>query len=237
MKKIFAIALALCLALSLSMTAFAANSPTPDRPSVPAPNTSAGTSAGDKFSYSATDSQGRNIRVTVDILDSRDKDYNDLVAELTSSFGNAKIVNLYRVTINTAIDDNETVTLNVYAPGVTNDSVVLVYDEWEVFDNVTIGANGNRAIITAPASVYKTWKYYAVVNGVDVVVVDTPQEDIQQDEEEEDVNETPDVDAEDDEPETVEPEVPADNNPGTGIALAVVPMIVAVAAIVVSKKR
>ena len=141
---------------------------------------------------------------------------------------------------------DEIVNIDVYAPGATADSKVIVRDEWEVLDGVTLTVNGNRAVISAPAGVLNTWHYVAIVNEWDAVDVANPQQSNENKEESEDVtDDTPAVDVEEEPAETTPAEetpaepAPAETeqNPTTGIALAVVPMIVSAAAAVISKRR
>ena len=240
MKKILAILLALCLVLSLSLTAFAADkSPelSPELPPAPVnPGAAGGSAAGGanssttgKYVYKVTTASGAPLTADIQAVNS-----GDIYDEIKG----AGVVVMYYITITSSVNPDEIVNIDVYAPGVTSDCDVLIYDEWELGSNlgVSFAANGNRATITGPAGAFNTWHYVAIVSDA-AKVVEVPQEGTNQDEEGEDVNETPVVDVE---PEDNTP-APApsanDANPGTGIALAVVPMIVAAAAVVVSKKR
>ena len=234
MKKILAIVLALCLALSLSMTAFAVDSAEIDSPVITNPGTGSASGSSSntasKYSYSVKTESGLALTAIIDAVSS-----GAIYDELKS----AGIVAMYYVDIKSPVSADEIVSLDVYAAGVTNDCAVVVYDEWELGSEfgVSFTANGNRATITGPAGVFNTWHYVAIVSNADSdVIVKTPQESTDTDEEEENVDvETPDVDVEP-EPEDNAPAAD-DSNPTTGIALAVVPMIVAAAAVVVSKKR
>lgn len=231
MKKILAIVLALCLTLSLSVAAFAVDSAEIDSPVLTNPGTGSASSTGattGKYTYSVTNASGLPLTAVIEAVST-----GDIYNELTG----AGVVVMYYVNITAAVSPDEVVSIDVYAPGVTNDCAVVVRDAWEVLPEVTMTANGNRATITGPAGVFNTWHYVAIVSNSDSdVIVKTPQEPTDTDEEEENVDtETPAVDVEP-EPEYNAPAAD-DSNPTTGIALAVVPMIVAAAAVVVSKKR
>ena len=235
MKKILAIVLALCLALSLSVAAFAVDSAGIDSPVIPNPGIGSApsgvtSSTAGKYTYSVTTASGLSLTASIDAISTGDI-YNELAG--------AGVVAMYYISITSTISPDEIVSIDVFAPGVTNDCAVVVRDAWEVLPEVTMAANGNRATITGPAGIFNTWHYVAIVSNTDSdVIVNTPQEPTDTDEEEENVDaETPAVDVEPDaEPEAQAPAAD-DSNPTTGIALAVVPMIVAAAAVVVSKKR
>ena len=245
MKKILAILLALCLVLSLSVTAFAngsvqgsvegdkpgENKPQPVNPNPGAAGGSSANGANNsttgKFVYTVTTASGTPLTADIQAVASGDI-YDEIKA--------AGVVAMYYISITSAVSPDEVVEINVYAPGVNSDCAVVVRDAWEVLPDVTMTANGNRATITGPAGVFNTWHYVAIVSNADSdVIVNVPQEGTEQGEEGEEVDETPVVNVD----ETPEDNAPAANdaNPGTGIALAVVPMIVAAAAVVVSKKR
>ena len=99
---------------------------------------------------------------------------------------------------------------------------------------------------TVPAETVRQWKYFAIVKSFNTVDVEVPGQGTDQDGENEgEGDEMSAGDTDTDTPEegdttTPEPEetTPApEQNPPTGVVLAVVPMVVAAAAIVISKKR
>ena len=256
MKKILAFVLALCLTLSLSVAAFAAGpdspsvgpdspivnpDPAPPKPDDPTPppvnpngqatgNTSGSVgSSASKFVYTAKTASGVPLTASIDSITTGDV-YNEV-----KGYG---VIAVYYVAITSAVSADEMVNIEVYAPGVTKDCVVLVRDEWEVLEDVTLTVNGNKAVISAPAGVLNTWHYVAIVSNYEVQDVETPSEPGSNDDETEDVTEAPTVEAPAEETPTETPAAtPAETNPTTGIALAVVPMLVAAAAVVASKKR
>ena len=237
MKKILALVLALCLTLSLSVVAFASSpsvSPEPS-PEIPGPSTPSGGTS--KFDYGATGPNGEPLQVTVEYMDSGSlfeevKEYNPVA--------------VYALSIRSDVDGN--VTFDVYAPGASNGDTVLVRDEWEVLEGANLKVNGARATFTVPAETVRQWKYFAIVKSFNTVDVEVPGQGTDQDGENEGEgdtmvagdDETP-AEGEGDTTTTPEPEqtpAPSESeNPPTGVVLAVVPMIVAAAAIVISKKR
>lgn len=237
MKKILALVLALCLTLSLSVAAFASSpsvSPEPS-PEIPGPSTPSGGTS--KFDYGATGPNGEPLQVTVEYMDSGSlfeevKEYNPVA--------------VYALSIRSDVDGN--VTFDVYAPGASSGDIVLVRDEWEVLEGANLTVSGARASFTVPAETVRQWKYFAIVKSFNTVEVEDPKQGTDQDGESEGEgdtmvagdDETP-AEGEGDTTTTPEPEqtpAPSESeNPPTGVVLAVVPMIVAAAAIVVSKKR
>ena len=236
MKKILALVLALCLTLSLSVVAFASSpsvSPEPS-PEIPGPSTPSGGTS--KFDYGATGPNGEPLQVTVEYMDSGSlfeevKEYNPVA--------------VYALSIRSDVDGN--VTFDVYAPGASNGDTVLVRDEWEVLEGANLKVNGARATFTVPAETVRQWKYFAIVKSFNTVDVEVPGQGTDQDGESEGEGDT--MVAGDDEtpaegegdtttPEPEQTPAPSESeNPPTGVVLAVVPMIVAAAAIVISKKR
>lgn len=230
MKKILAFVLALCLTLSLTVVAFAA----PNSPSGGAGFASS-TAGANKYSYSASTASGLPLSASVDTVTS---------GEIVDDLKSAGVVGAYYLSVNSAVADTEMVNVDVYAPGASADGVVVARDgsSWKVLPNVTFTVNGDRVTITAPAGVINDLHYFAIVSKWDVTDVDNPQQGTENNEENEDVDDTkaPEVDAtEDTEPEDTTPApAPAeDKNPTTGVALAVIPMIVSAAAAVISKRR
>ena len=231
MKKILALVLALCLTLSLSVAAFASSpsvSPEPS-PEIPGPSTPSGGTS--KFDYGATGPNGEPLQVTVEYMDSGSlfeevKEYNPVA--------------VYALSIRSDVDGN--VTFDV-----SNGDTVLVRDEWEVLEGANLKVNGARATFTVPAETVRQWKYFAIVKSFNTVDVEVPGQGTDQDGESEgEGDEMSAGDTDTDTPEegdtttTPEPEetTPApEQNPPTGVVLAVVPMVVAAAAIVISKKR
>ena len=227
MKKILATLLALCLALTLTVSVFADGSRTdPSRVEPARPGTSSGNGASgttvSKDTYSAVDANGAPVVATVGL------ETAGPVYEEVAGYG---VIGLYNISILSAT--NGIVTVDVYAPGVTSDCVVIVRDEWELLEGANLKVNGDRASFSFPADLANTYHYFAIVKGFESVSVDTAKEDTDQapDEEQVDVGDT-----DTEEPAETTP-APAEQNPPTGLALAVVPMIVAAAAVVVSKRR
>ena len=218
MKKILAIALALCLALSLGIEIFADNSVViPPVPSTVAPNSSA-----NKYVWSATDSKGNPVNTDIAILET------GAIYEETKEY---QPIGVYEIKL-PSTNVTGPITVDVYAPGVTADCKVLVRDEWEILEGATLQVNGSRATFTADADVIRQWKYFAIVKDYkeDTVDVQTPQEAA-------DGANDPDAAGDDMSAGETPDETPAEKNPETGIVLAVLPMVAAAAAIVISKKR
>lgn len=218
MKKILALVLALCLTLALTCTAFADKSPTVDpSPFVPNVNPNAGVSSGttSKLTYSATDANGAPVMIT-SVAITEGEVYDEVKA-----FGVKGVFNLSVLSAVTG-----PITINVYCKGASNNSKVIVRDAWELLEGANLKVSGDRVTFTADAETINKWHYFAVVDNFEAVPVDTPTEagDNTEDVEGDSVN--------------VGDNTPApEKNPTTGVALAVVPMIVAAAAIVASKKR
>lgn len=226
MKKILALVLALCLTLALTCTAFADKSPTLDpspsidpSPFVPNVNPNGGVSSGatSKFTYSATDANGAPVMITM-VAVTEGAIYDEVAA-----FGVKGVFNLSVLSAVTG-----PITINVYCPGASSNSKVIVRDAWELLEGANLKASGDRVTFTADAETINEWHYFAIVDNFEAVAVDTPTEagDNTEDVEGDNVN--------------VDDNTPApapEKNPTTGVALAVVPMIVAAAAIVASKKR
>ena len=216
MKKILAIALALCLTLSLSVSVFAngsvalpdINHPGPVGPSDSDPN--------GKLTYNATDANGNPVTIILTPVTSGEK------YEAAVPYG---IVVMYTVTLvsNTVTGD---ITIDMYAPGAATSYTVIVCDDWMEHGSV-VSVNGNRAKVRVDADTVREYPYVAIVKDFDAVDVDTPQQGIGGEED-------PD-DGDGDNMNVADPE--PEKNPHTGIALAVVPMMVAAAAAVVSKRR
>lgn len=238
MKKILALVLALCLTLSLSVAAFAADGSGSVDPSgeVTPGSTIPSDPGASKTTYSATDSQGRPVNSNIEVQTS-----GPLFEELKD---NAPVA-VYAITLTSSVDGN--VTFDVYAPGASSGDTVLVRDEWEVLEGANLTVSGARASFTVPAETVRQWKYFAIVKSFNTVEVEDPKQGTDQDGESEGEgdtmvagdDETP-AEGEGDTTTTPEPEQSAptqSDNPPTGVVLAVVPMIVAAAAIVVSKKR
>ena len=222
MKKILSSVLAICLALALSVTAFAVEgspelSPTLPTPSTPAPS-APGASIG-KYVATATDANGAPIEAHIDTTTAYD-------SELAEQ-GASGIAGVYAITVSAT---SGPVTIDVYVADPGKAKIVLVRDEWEVLEGAELKVSGNRATFTADASVINQYHYFALVESYDTVTVDQATEGGEG--EGDDVN-VGDTETTDTTPETTEPE----SNPTTGVALAVVPMMVAAAAVVVSKKR
>ena len=220
MKKILAIVLALSLALSLSVVAFANGSPSVS-PELPPPSinpgggVNTGSSTVSKYSWSATDSNGAPVLVDVAYVDA-----SAFADELDPS----TVVQIYSLKV---VTGNGPITFNVYAPGASNSDTVIVRDAWEVVPGANLKVSGDRATFTVDADVVNTYSYVAIVTSFDDVEIVNPSEpgDTDTDDTDIDVGDT-------------DTQAPAkDNNPKTGVALAVVPMIVAAAAVVVSKRR
>lgn len=227
MKKILALVLALCLTMALTCTAFADKSPTLDPSPVvdPSPdlhpNASANGSAPAsvaKFTYSATDANGVRVAMVLNRVESG-AEYDEVKA-----YGVKGVFN-----INILSNTTGPVTIDVYCPGASNSSKVIVRDDWELLEGASLKVNGDRISFTADAEVINKWHYFAVVDNFDAVKVDTPMEGGDNGEDVE--GDTTNVN--DNENNETKPE----KNPTTGVVLAVVPMMVAAAAIIASKKR
>lgn len=230
MKKFLAILLALCLTLTLSVSVFADGSiflndfiaPGAEQQSL------------NKYTFSATDANGHPVEIVVRIVNDGDRVHTPEEEEILDEIAGYDPVDLYRVDI---LTHNTTgpVTLNVYAPGASEDDIVIIRDEWEVLENANLRVDGDRAYFTTTAELIEEWHYFAIVkqfDTVDTVDVNAPQEDTDNNAEEEG-DDTLNVDDNDDNTAAA----PAEKNPETGIVLAVLPMVVAAAAIVISKKR
>ncbi len=224
MKKILAIALALCLSLSLAVAAFAADGSVtlPKIPhGSPAGASSGSTASGSKYTYSATAANGAPVNATVSVATS------GAMYDEATAYGT--VVAVYAISVPTNVTGP--VTLNVYAPGAEAGDTVLVRDDWEVLEGADLKVSGDRALFTADAAAINQWHYFAIVKNYTEVNVNVPTEAPETEEDEPEGGDDMNVA---DEP-AEEPK--ADENPKTGIVLAVVPMMAAAAAIVVSKKR
>lgn len=223
MKKLLAILLALCLTLTLSVSVFADASvqiaPGAEKQSL------------NKYTFSATNAAGHPVEIVVRTIEENDKRHTPEEDEILEEIEDYGPVELYRVDILTS-NVTGPVTLNVYAPGASDDDTVIIRDEWEVLEGANLKVDGDRAFFTADADDIKTWHYFAIVKNFDEVNVNAPQEDTGNNAEEEG-DDTLNVDDNDDNTAAA----PAEKNPETGIVLAVLPMVVAAAAIVISKKR
>ena len=209
MKKILAIVLAVCLTLSLSVAVFANGSivlPPSSGVGSSDPTISANT-------YSAVDASGALLSVKA-VKETAGAVYDEIAA-----YG---VVALFNLDIYSNVTGS--VTFDLYAPGATKDSVVIVRDAWEA-GLATFTVNGDRVKITIDADLVKTYHYVAIVNNFDGIDVNVPQQS------------TDNVDDEPGDDITVTDTTPKDENPKTGVALAVVPMMVAAAAVVASKRR
>ena len=227
MKKILAILLAVCLTLSLSVVAFAADK---------SPDTSVGSVVdpsdmeAQKTTYFATDAEGRPINSHIDFI-TAGPEYNEVVGY--------QVVGVYAITLYSSRDDDTLITFDVFAPDASENDIVLVRDEWDVLEGANLKVNGNRATFTVPAGTVKQWKYFAIVKDFNTVEVEDPKQDtgnVTDDPADGDEMNAGDQ-TEDPKEEDNTPAPSESDNPPTGVVLAVVPMIVAAAAIVISKKR
>ena len=213
MKKILSIALALCLALALTVSVFADGSVTLDRSPVVSGggvNTSGNTAA----------SKG-TVNASI----------NGVPAQVV--FGDAVasgITAKKAFTLNLISAVAGALTVDFYCEGVENGDVLVQYvnGAWVPVEGATVKADGNRAIITLNSSVLKDGNIFAIVKA-DVVEVPVPSDTTTQNTDTDDEGDTTTVD------DTEEPA--KEENPKTGLALAVVPMVVAAAAIAISKRR
>lgn len=225
MKKLLAFLLALCLTLTLSVSVFA------DASVQIAPGAGAGApNLVSKYNYSAVDSTGRPVNIYVRIVEEHGV-FADIEDPIYDEIKSDAIDNLYYISV-LSNDVIGPITLNVYAPGASEDDIVIVRDEWEVLEGANLRVDGDRAFFTVDAQVINQWHYFAIVKTFDEVNVNAPQEDTDNNAEEEG-DDTLNVDDNDDNTAAA----PAEKNPETGIVLAVLPMVVAAAAIVISKKR
>ena len=239
MKKILALVLALCLTLSLSVVAFASSpsvSPEPS-PEIPGPSTPSGGTS--KYDYGATGPNGEVLQVNVDFMDAGS------VYEEVKGYTPRGV---YALSIRSAVDGN--VTFDVYAPGASASDVVIVRvgNKWQVLDGANLRVSGARAYFTVPAEMVRQYMYFAIVKSFNTVDVEVPGQGTDQDGENEGEGdemsagdtdtETPTEGEGTTEPEQTTTPAPSESeNPPTGVVLAVVPMVVAAAAIVISKKR
>ncbi len=227
MKKILAIALALCLTLSLAVTAFANNSPSlsPEIPEEvnPGNGVSTGSEVVNDSSYGATNADGSFVRVSVSKANAGPE-----AADLADIIGSSEaIAGVWKIT--SIVGDNGEGTLNLPATGIDSSKTYEVWqdDGWELVEGATVKFDGNRVLITMNLSSLKADPFIALVEA-DKVAVSTPS----------DTTEQQGDDEGDDTVDLGDTEEPAkEENPKTGLALAVVPMAVAAAAIVVSKRR
>lgn len=221
MKKILAIVLAVCLTLALTCTAFADKSPTLNDYSPvldPWGGVSSGNEAISKLTYSATDANGSPVMVAIAFV-TAGAEYDEIAA-----YG---VKGMYCINVLSAVSGP--ITIDVYCKGASSSSKVIVRDAWELLEGANLKVSGDRVTFTADAEMINKYNYFAVVDNFEAVDVDTPTEPGDNGE---DVEGGDDVNVNDTD-NTPAPE----KNPGTGVALAVVPMMVAAAAIVASKKR
>ena len=245
MKKILAILLAVCLTLSLGVVAFASDNSgavdpsgavTPGTPDINNPEIG-------KLVSSATAADGSRVDATIDPLPSNDPISQEEEVKDSS-------IQIYETSVGTNVPDSTEITYNAYcndADEYTADQLaVAVRDDWELLEGANLQVSGNRVTFTVKAGVIRQWKYFAIVvrDKFNTVDVENPAEgtDNEGDTEGDDTMNAGDTDetpAEGEDTTPVEPETtaPAEQNPPTGVVLAVVPMIVAAAAIVISKKR
>ena len=224
MKKILAIVLALCLTLSLCVVASAADT----SPSVPPPSGDGATGmAGATGGYAAATAKsvvGVSVNgVTVNGATVAYVENGPVFDELAGQ----GVTGMLYVDLPAGITGP--VTLDILAPGTTENAVVLLRDAWEVVENAGLVVLGDRVEFTIDAAVLKEYHYVAVANNYTTVDVIPPAE--QADTEEDSAEGDADMTVDDTN------DVEADPNPITGVALAVVPMMAAAAAIVISKKR
>ena len=226
MKKILSIALALCLALSLSVSVFAAaKDQSPNlgdnySPSVALKPGSAATGSLSKLTYTVKDASGKPVTAQVNTVKGG-AEYKEI-----ESYGVLGMWDISVISTNSGV-----VTFDLYCEGVTKDSVAIVRDAWEAGLATIDKIDGNRVSISVDAALINQYHYVAVVKSFDAVTVAPPTQGTQNDEDNAD-DDADNFDAAD-EPATT----PADTNPTTGVALAVVPMMVAAAAVVASKRR
>ena len=141
-------------------------------------------------------------------------------------YGMNKGVNYVDTEILSEDDQGNTIVEKVTAEGYLVESVTLAYDE-DAADDTDIEDDDD-----------------ATIDDDDDAVVDDDDDDATIEDDDDDAVVDDDDDADDDtdvDGDVDEPVTPADDdddaNPGTGVALAVVPALVAAAAVVVSKKR
>ena len=218
MKKILSSVLAICLALALSVTAFAAEGSVQLSPVVEAnPSVSDNSGTLGKYVYTATDADGVPVEARIDTTTSFDSELADQ--------GASGVAGVYAISVSKT---SGPITIDVYVADPGKAKMVLVRDDWEVLDGASLKVNGHRATFTADAAIINQYTYFALVESFDTVTVDQATEGGEG--QGDDVN-VGDTETTEPAPETTE------KNPTTGVALAVVPMMVAAAAVVVSKKR
>ncbi len=229
MKKILSIALALCLALSLSVSVFASamHNQSPEvgpsySPSITVtPGTTAGSAAASKLTFSAKDASGKPVTAQVSVV-TGGSEYKEIEAY--------EVVGMWDISVLSA--NSGLVTFDLYCTSApSKDDIVIVRDAWEAGLATLDSVSGNRATITVDAALINQYHYIALVKSFDAVTVAPPTQGTENDEDNAD-DDADNFDAAD-EPATT----PADTNPTTGVALAVVPMMVAAAAVVASKRR
>lgn len=244
MKKILSIVLALCLALSLSVAVFANGSPSPGvngEGFVPGGSTGFGSAgAGFGFNLFSASSNGLPLlaRSTREVP-TNDPSFTVGVPEGATAVGGVEIT--FDPSTLAGLSDGATVTVDVGLPsGVTEGLTMCGDDAWEVIPGSSYTIDNGRLTIQMPAWFFK--KGYTRIGFFDnwpTETVDIPAEPTDNDSDNEQVSEpAPEVDAPVDTEQTTPADTaPVEQNPGTGIALAVVPMLVAAVAAVVSKRR
>lgn len=218
MKKILSIALAVCLALSLSISVFASSVTLPP----PSNNDYSDSPLVSKYTYGATDATGKRVQVTVDVLNNN--------SDIGKEISDCDPVGVYALSVGAGVSDDTVVTFDVYAPGASNGDTVLVRDAWDILEGANLVVNGDRARFSATAGTVRKWTYFAIVKNTDSVNVNVPQEAPG-------TTDDPEQNPGDINVGDGDEEEKKDENPKTGVVLALVPMMVAAAAIVVSKKR
>ena len=222
MKKVISILLAVCLLAAMTCTAFAADdhSGAMPKPSIDVQN---------KYDTNASAAGSANLKFTLERLPNDD-------AHVLSGSGYG-VVGGFSASVFSPVPGGTLVTFDTYLPEASDgDQLVAFVDgEWVLVDGANVTKNGDRVSFTVSVDLINKAHFFLIVNSFETVNVTVPQEGTEDLPDDDDAN----VDVNDGENVTeadTETDAP-EQNPITGIAFAVVPMIFAAAAVIISKKR